>query len=386
MRERLVAAFAGLTIIVVALYGVPRAYVVADLVRDQEQERLDRTAELVAAAVGERLAAGAAGSPVDSAYLDGIAADDEVVRLETTDGAVVGTSDWSDPAGDDIAAEADVPGGGTVTVARDGDAVGDAVARALLPLVLLGLVLAVLAGVAGYLIARRIARPFQDLAEAARGLGAGRLTVDLPAYRVPEAQEIAAALAASGRKLDALLRHERELTAHASHELRTPVTALRLELEDLALWPQTAPEVADQLRRSVGELDRLEHAIGDLLATSKGLSAAEEIDLDLDALVADTVARSARRVVHDSCGALPTRIAPAPVVAALEQLLPAAERVRTADRGTHLEVVVSGAGVAVPPSDGEVADLVAAVGGQVSGAPDGVLLRLPRRPLAGPPG
>ncbi len=46
MRERLVAAFVGLTVLVVALYGVPRAYFLADLLRSEEQDRVDRTADV----------------------------------------------------------------------------------------------------------------------------------------------------------------------------------------------------------------------------------------------------------------------------------------------------------------------------------------------------
>jgi signal transduction histidine kinase len=386
VRERLVAAFVGLTIIVIALYGVPRAYFLADLVRDQEQDRLDRTAELVAATIGEHQDAS---GPVDTDYLDGLAAEGERIELVREDGEVVGTSDWSEPAGADISAATDVPGGGTVTVARDGDEVDDRIAQALLPLVVLGLLLVVLAGAAGYFIARRIAGPFQELATAARGLGAGKLEPDLPDYRVPEAREIATALTASGEQLAAMLKHERELTVHASHELRTPVTALRLELEDLALWPQTPPDVAAELQRAIGELDRLSTAITELLAASRDRLATAEIDLDLDALIADTVARVAalgRRVTHVPTGRLPTRLDPLPVVQALEMLVGGGSEVRATDRGTHLEVSVTTVDqdpAVASRQRGMAAELVAAAGGSLTQSDGGVLLSLPKRPLEG---
>ena len=47
MRERLVAAFVGLTL-VVGLYGVPRAYLLGDLVETQEQRKVERSADLIA--------------------------------------------------------------------------------------------------------------------------------------------------------------------------------------------------------------------------------------------------------------------------------------------------------------------------------------------------
>lgn len=385
MRERLVVAFVGLTVVVVALYGVPRAYILADLVRDQAQQRIDRTAELVAVTVAERREAG---RPVNTAYLDELAADGEEIRLRLDNGKTIGTSDWTEPAGSDISTVVDVDGGGAVTVARDGDEVGEAIAEALLPLVILGLLLVVLAGLAGYVLARRLSRPFQDLAVAARGLGAGRLEVDLPDYRIPEAQQIAAALSSSGEKLGALLQHERDVAVHASHELRTPVTALRLELEDLALWPETTPEVAAQLGRSVAQLDRLDDAIATLLASSKGVSAADEVDVDLGALVADTVDRlgaAGTGVTHEATGPMPTRLSPGPVVAALELLLPSAERVGEVDRGSHLEIHVSGLDPVDPAERDRAFELLAGAGGQVTDVPEGLVIRLPKRPLSGPP-
>ncbi len=383
MRERLVAALVGLTVVVVALYGVPRAYFLADLVRSQEQDGVDRTAALVAAAVEERVAAG---GEVDPAYLDGLVEEHEGVVVRLDDGEEVRSSAWDEPADDDLTASVDLRRV-DVTVVLDHDAVDDAVSQALLPLVLLGLLLTALAAAAGLVLARRISRPFQDLAAAARDLGAGRLRPVFPAYRVPEARAIADALTASGARLDALLQAERDIAVHASHELRTPITALRLELEDLALWPETPPTVATELQRSVGELDRLSAAVTDLLAVSRDRAATAEIDLDLDALIADTVAQVAalgRRVTHVPSGPLPTRLDPAPVAQALELLVGGGSEVRAADRGTHLEVTVTTTGQDSAVADrqrGPAAELVAAAGGSLTRSSDGVLLRLPKRPV-----
>lgn len=396
MRERLVTAFVGLTVLVVALYGIPRAYFLADLVRSQEQERVEQTADLIAVAVSQRAAAGDATTP---AYLDGLHQDGERIVVRDARGRTVASSSAQEAADGDISASRKVEGGGTVTVTRSGESVGDEVARALLPLVVLGLGLVVLAGALGFLIARRMTRPFQDLARAARGLGAGDLHPVLPSYRVPEAQQIAEALISSGEKVDALLRHERELAVHASHELRTPVTALRLELEDLALWPETTPEVAEALRRSTGELDRLSHAITELLERAREQHATTELDLDLDALIADTVARLGEvgvRLDHVRNGALPTRLDPRPVARIIDLLVH-----DFCDRGSHrLEVTARDLGnhhevrlrsdAALDGADpsvtgrAEAEELAVAVGGQLIAQDDRTLvLRIPKRPLSG---
>ena len=56
MRERLVIAFVGLTLAVIGLYGIPRAYFLADLVRDHETATLESTATLLDALMTERTA------------------------------------------------------------------------------------------------------------------------------------------------------------------------------------------------------------------------------------------------------------------------------------------------------------------------------------------
>lgn len=381
MRERLVAAFVGLTFVVVALFGIPRAYILADLVRDQQQDSLDRTTELVAVAIDERRDSH---QKVDTAFLDTLVGDGEAIVVKRTNGDDAWSSGFAEPTGGDIWSTVAIDGG-TVTVTLDGSRITDAISHALLPLVVIGLLLVLLSGAAGYVLAKRIARPFQDLAAAARGLGAGRLHPRLPDYKVPEAREIATALTASGERIDALLRHERELAVHASHELRTPVTALRLDLEDLALWPETPASVATQLGHSIGELDRLAAAITDMLSAARTISAASEIDLDLDALIADTVARVTtlgRRVTHVPAGPLPTRLDPLPVVQALELLVGGGSEVRATDRGTHLEIAITTGGQDETTAGrrlGPAEDLVAAAGGSLSRSPGAIVVSLPKR-------
>ena len=384
MRERLVAAFVGLTVVVVALYGIPRAYFLADLVRSQEQHRVDRTVELARIAIDERLAAHQAITP---GYLDQLADADDRIRVDTGT-TVIDSTQGPTKAHGNVHASAELTNGDTVWVLRSADAVDAEIAKALMPLVLLGLLLAVLAGGAGFLIARRMARPFQDLAAAARGLGAGRLHPNLPTYRVPEAQAIGEALRSSGEKLDALLAHERELAVHASHELRTPVTALKLELEDLALWPETPASVAAQLAHATIELDRLSEAVAGLLSSSREVLSTEEIDLDLDALLADTVARLADAgiaVTHDPTGPLPTRLDPQPLVRLLALLITSGQGaafVSASDRGTHLEVRVGWSGTPPAAPSPATTEAAASIGGNLSQEGQAVTLRLPKRAVS----
>lgn len=391
MRERLISLFVGLTVLVVALYGIPRAYLLADLVRTQEHERVERTVGLIATVVAR--------TTPTPARLDRLTAAGERITVTTAGGKTVTSTDGSAPEKGDISVSHRLRGGGTVTVTRGADAVNAEIADELLPLLLLGLALVMVAGLAGFVIARRLARPFQELAVAAHGLGSGQLHPDLPPYRVPEAQAIADALRTSGEKIDVLLSHERELAVHASHELRTPLTALRLDLEDLALWKETPPTVAAQLERSTRELDRLSEAIARLLAHSRDQAADGEMNIDLDALLAEVANVLNDRGLpgtHAPSGTLPTRLDPQLIEQAVELLAADAEeqgalrlRLAASDSGSHLEVRLSvdlPAGIRDGSDRWTIAnELVTALGGHLVREPGGdVVARLPKRAPADP--
>ncbi|MCD0447711.1 HAMP domain-containing histidine kinase [Actinocorallia sp. API 0066] len=93
-------------------------------------------------------------------------------------------------------------------------------------------------------------------------------------------------------RLEATIAREREFTSNASHDLRSPITAMRTELDEAMLYPEEAdwPETAEKL---TGSLDRLSELVEDLLALSRldaGASVEREV-VDLAALVREEIAR-----------------------------------------------------------------------------------------------
>ena len=267
MRDRLIGALVGMTIAVVVLFSVPRAYVVANLVERQEERKVERSADLLAVLVAERQTDA---EPVTSEFLEQTLNEAEYVEYVAPDGSTVSAGQPAPGDDSDITVTHELPEGGELTMARSGTLVEERVSDALLPLVVVGLSLTVLAVVVGYFLARRMARPFTELADKADQLGEGRFDLDVPHYRVPEAEHIGTALRGAATQLDDLVRREREFAVNASHQLRTPITALRLEIEDVTLWPETPPQVADHLRGVLGELDRLSAAITELLDVARG--------------------------------------------------------------------------------------------------------------------
>jgi signal transduction histidine kinase len=136
------------------------------------------------------------------------------------------------------------------------------VIRDLLGLGALALVALVGAGLLADWQARRLSGPMEQLANAATDLGAGDFSVRPPVSGVPEIDRTGAALNATAVRISEQIERERAFAAQASHQLRTPLTRLRLELEgglagDPAELPAAAREAlvtAEALTRTVDEV------------------------------------------------------------------------------------------------------------------------------------
>jgi len=125
------------------------------------------------------------------------------------------------------------------------------VLRARLALLALAAVLLLLAVAIGDTLARSFIRPIEAVAQTAGRLASGDLDARVTPAGPPETQSVAVALNRLAARIVDLLHAEREAVADLSHRLRTPVTALRLDVE--ALPPG---EERDRLVNDVGSLTR----------------------------------------------------------------------------------------------------------------------------------
>jgi signal transduction histidine kinase len=138
--------------------------------------------------------------------------------------------------------------------------------------------LALLAAIAaGWLLASRTAQPIRRLVGVTEGVGGGDLSarMDLSATRNDEVRRLAESLNLMLDRLEAAFTSQRAFVADASHDLRTPLTIVRGQLEVLARNP--APAV-DDVRRVTAQVraatDRMERLVEDLLMLARSDSAA----------------------------------------------------------------------------------------------------------------
>jgi len=170
-----------------------------------------------------------------------------------------------------------------------------------LAVVLAGISLAgvALAAVLGFLVTRTAARPVRRLTETAEHVTA---TGDLAArIEVTGDDEVGRLAASFNRMLEALERSvgaQRQLVADASHELRTPMTSLRTNIEVLARGAELPPDDRERLRRDVlAQLDEMTALVTDLVDLARDGQAppARVDDVRLDQVVLAAVQRTRRR-------------------------------------------------------------------------------------------
>jgi signal transduction histidine kinase len=132
-------------------------------------------------------------------------------------------------------------------------------------------------------LAFRLARPIRELQQAAEELGDGNFAVQAPPSDIRELDAVSAALNATAQRLGQLVNRERAFSAHASHQLRTPLTALRLRL-DTALNGCDPHLIQPAAVEAITIVDDLTTTVEDLLAVSRGRVGGVSA-LDLDALL-----------------------------------------------------------------------------------------------------
>ena len=284
MRRRILIAIVGVAAGAVFLLALPLGIAVQRLYREDEVLKLERNATAAArgfdpsAAVGDPVE-----FPADAVSTDEIAAYSITGERLGGDGpsradALVAETLSSGKVGDTeqdgrVVVAVPVLGGervvGAIRSSRSTSEVDERVLRSRLLIAGGAVLIAALAALAALALSRRLSRPLGELAEAASTLGTHGASARSPRSGIPELDVVAEALDEMVSRLDALLARERAFSDNASHQLRTPLAALRLDLESRQLG-------GAQLDEAIVQVDRLESTIKTLLAAARDKPADRE--------------------------------------------------------------------------------------------------------------
>ncbi|MFL5994254.1 MAG: ATP-binding protein [Streptomyces sp.] len=300
MRRRLIQSTLAVVLVVIAVFGVSLVIVETRTISNSAQERVDSEAIRLAGIVDSRLFAA---EDVNAEILRDQVAQERyaVIRVPKEPPIEIG----SRPVGQVISSTEKGEEGETVTVQEPRSSVTREVGRTLL---IIGLV-ALLAVIAAVLLAIRqankLASPLTDLAETAERLGSGDPRPRHKRYGVPELDRVADVLDSSAERIARMLTAERRLAADASHQLRTPLTALSMRLEEITLTddPDTVKEEANV---ALTQVERLTDVVERLLTNSRDPRAGNAVTFDLDEVIQQQLAewrpayRSAGRAIVSS--------------------------------------------------------------------------------------
>jgi two-component system, OmpR family, sensor kinase len=159
---------------------------------------------------------------------------------------------------------------GAARISETLEAVDAKVRRSLLALGAIGLAVIVVGLGLAWLLALAIARPVRRLAATATRLGQGELEARAESRGKGELAVLGATFNRMAEGLASNLRAQRDFLANASHQLRTPLTGLRLRLE--AIEAGGGPAAA-QAAKAQAEVTRLAQLVEDLLELARATSA-----------------------------------------------------------------------------------------------------------------
>ena len=298
MRRRLGLLVAASTALVVIAFVVPMSLVIRGIERDDEINGVVNSATSLAAFIDNRTEV----PDIEEA----------IVRFETEnpgiavtvygrDGVVVGASAPADPEVESAFAgsqqverrdggvvvllpnngpfELDRPSDYVIRLEASRDVIDLGVRRITLVLVGSTIVAALVGGVVGLVAARSISDPTRRITATARQLQAGDLSARATPEGPPELRELAETLNHLAGRIDDLLVRERESVADIAHRLRTPLTALHLEIETLPESP-----AADAL---LERAQRLEDTLSEIIADMRRRGPGSLARSDLVAIAQD---------------------------------------------------------------------------------------------------
>ncbi len=285
MRRRLIQSTLAVVLVVLAVFGVSLILVESRTIEESAEESVRSEAVRLVSVVESRLVADEA---VTEKTLRTTIEGDRYVRIEVPGRKPIVFGEQ--PDGDVIEARQTGAHGETVVVQQSEDAVRAEIGRTLLIILGVALLAIVAAAILAVRQAHRVAAPLTDLAETAERLGSGDPRPRHRRYGVPELDRVADVLDASAERIGRMITAERRLASDASHQLRTPLTALSMRLEEIIATadtedPEDRATVKEEATIALAQVERLTDVVQRLLTNSRDARSGSAVAFDLDEVV-----------------------------------------------------------------------------------------------------
>lgn len=267
MRRRLLTATVSAVLVAVLLLGLPLAFIGARFVEDIELRELTARTEALGRQIDTRTERGeeVRQSTVDNAA-SGTGRLDAYITVLTSDGQVLYSGE--EISGEPITRTLTTEDGSLVTLSVPAIQI---TLREAQIVVLVGVATMVAFG-AGIAVSvwqsNRLSAPLVYLAASAEQLGSGQVRPRLEDSGVEEIDLVADELARSADRMATRLAAERQFASDASHQLRTPLTALSMRLEEISMASDDEA-IQEEARISLEQIERLVGVVDDLLLRSR---------------------------------------------------------------------------------------------------------------------
>ncbi|HVQ17443.1 MAG TPA: HAMP domain-containing sensor histidine kinase, partial [Actinomycetes bacterium] len=263
MRRRYIASTLAIVLGTVVAMAAVLMWVIGSEINIRARQQLDAEAERVGTTLHQ---AADRDRGLTVADLSRIAPTDRTVVLTLDGGEILRTGVVGSGA---RTFEEEIPGVGTLLIADTGGTVRTSQIVSASSIVLTAIAISILAVAVTIRAARRLTDPLGELAMAAERLGAGDLRPSGGRFNVPELDRVADAMDSAAAQIASLLADERSLTVDASHQLRTPLTALSIRLEEIET-SATEASVRREAGAALEQVERLSGVVDDLLVNRRG--------------------------------------------------------------------------------------------------------------------
>lgn len=318
MRRRLIAALVGVAVVILLVFGVPLTSFVAKVERERLVTAMERDAFILAGHAKETLNT-TSGSVLPSLqpYLHEHSSTKGTRALVTNStGLIVASNDPSLVVGADFSNRPEVAEAltgvrsvgerasrtlgqplvfvavpvllgddvlGVVRLSNPKSLIDRAVRDRIFGTAIAGLFTVIAAGILAIPFALGIARPITRLTRRTEKLAEGDFSVRADdSTGPPEVRELSRSFNVMAGRLGLMVENQRHFAGAVSHQLRTPLTALRLRLEQAQdALGDSSPDVADAIEASRAETDRLQEMVEQLLALARiegGTAATSTVD------------------------------------------------------------------------------------------------------------